>query len=172
MLKGSGGMKLSGAYIFHLCMAVLAVPGLTVFSAGLGYSWIGHFFSADKSPQAFYSDHLLLAATLVGLLLAYTVCDMLTDRGAVWVWVPFTLVFLVRVLTWKESVLFHSSILDHFFTNDCQIQDWRDPTFASRCADKLFLTQVFVGALAYSCGALVHRFMRRPTLRAGRFSST
>ena len=160
-------MKLTGAYIFHLCMAGLVVPWLPMFSAGLSYWLIGRFFSADHSPQAFYSDHLILTAILSGLFLAYAICDMLTARGAVWVWVPFTLVFLVRVLTWRESVLFHSSILHHFFTNGCQIQDWREPTFASRCADKLFLTQVFAGALAYSCGALIHRLVHRRTLRAG-----
>ena len=155
-------MKLLGAYIFHLCMAVLAVPWLTLFSAAIFYSLVGHFFSAASSPQMFYSDHLLFVAAVVGVCLAYTVCDGLTNRGAIWVWVPLTVVFVLRIATWKESVIFHSGVLNHFFTMDCQIENWRDSAF-SNCGDKLFLTQLFVASIGYSIGALVYDVKRRRT---------
>ncbi len=148
-------MKLIAAYIFHCCMAALAVPWLTMFSSAIVYSLVGHFFSADTSPQMFYSDHLLFVVVVAGMCLAYIVCDTFTNRGAIWIWVPFTVIFLLRILTWKESVVLHSEVLSHFFTKDCQIGNWRDADFSS-CADKLFLTQVFVAAVAYSIGALVY----------------
>lgn len=37
------------------------------------------------------------------------------------------------------------------------MQNWTEPAFASRCSDKLFLTPLVVGTLAYSAGALIHR---------------
>jgi hypothetical protein len=154
-------MKVIGAFAVHFFVAALAVPMLTLFSASLAYSLLGHFFSTDASPQMFYSDHFISVAIIVGLCLGYAVCDMVTRRGAVWVWVPFTLIFLLRVLTWKESVLFHSGVFGHFFTEDCQIQNWRDPTLASRCGDKLLLTQAFIGSMAYSIGSFLHGAVRR-----------
>jgi hypothetical protein len=151
-------MKSIGRFIFHVCIAALAVPMLTLLVAALGYSWVSRFFSAVTSPQMFYSEHFIFVAALVGACLAYTVSEVLTDRGAVWVWVPFTLLFMVRVLTWKESFGVHSSTFGHFFTQDCQIQSWPETDFAERCGDKLFLTQLFIGSMAYSIGALIHIF--------------
>ncbi len=160
-------MKLIGAYIFHFCLAALTVPWLTLFSAAIFYSLVGHFFSADTSPQMFYSDHFLFVVVVVGMCLAYTVCDTLTNRGAIWIWVPFTAIFLLRILTWKESVMFHSGVLDHFFTKDCQIGNWSNTDFSS-CGDKLFLTQLFVASMAYSIGALIYDVVPRRTSILGK----
>jgi hypothetical protein len=63
--------------------------------------------------------------------------------------------------------MFHSGVLDHFFTKDCQIENWHD-TDLSNCADKLFLTQLFVASMAYSLGALVYDVVSRKTSTAGK----
>jgi hypothetical protein len=59
-----------------------------------------------------------------------------------------------------NRILFHSSIVEHFFTADCQIQTWREIDFASRCGDKLFLMQLVVGTCAYSAGAAIQHIVK------------
>jgi hypothetical protein len=157
------------AYLLHLAIATLAVPALTLLSSGLAYSLVGHALTSAASPQQFYSDHLLALAVITGLWLAYSVCDAFTSMGALWVWIPSTLVFVARILSWRAggSVLFHSGIIQHFFAAGCQIQDYREPAFALRCSDKLFLTPFVVGSLAYSAGSAIHRAAQhRPSAAA------
>jgi hypothetical protein len=153
-------MKRILEYGIHLLIATLAVPWLTVMAAGLAYGIVSPFLPSVSTPQRFYSDYLLFLVVVVGALLAYTVSDKLIDGPAIWVWIPFTAVFLLRVLYWRAagSVLVGSgSFLEHFFTADCQIQNWREGGFDSRCPDKLFLTPLFMGSLSYSAGAAIHR---------------
>ncbi len=141
----------------HLCASALVVPGLTLLLMSVGFWFVHHLLGIGDSVQQFYSDYFLLTAVIVGLGLAYEVCDTFTVKGALWVWIPFTLIFAVRVLTWETSgsVLFQSGFIGHFFMANCQIARWADPDFTSRCSDKLFLTQLFMGTLAYSCGAFI-----------------
>ena len=152
------GVKWIGGYPLHLCASALVVPGLTLLLVSVGFWFVHRLLDVGDSPQQFYSDYFLLMAVIVGLGLAYTVCDTFTAKGAVWVWIPFTLIFAVHVLTWETSgsVLFQSGFISHFFTANCQIARWAEPGFISRCSDKLFLTQLFVGTLAYSCGAFIY----------------
>jgi len=155
-------MKPLLAFIFHLVIALLAVPLLTLFS-GVMVHWVIRYVGLSaKSPQQFISDHLLLLVAATGLSLAYLVCDTFTSRSAVWVWIPALLVFAVRVSTWRStgSVLFHSSVVEHFITVNCQIQSWRDVGFAERCSDKLFLMQVVVGTFGYSAGAVLYYIVK------------
>ena len=154
-------MKPVLAFLFHLFIATLAVPILALISASMVYSAIRHVAFFATGPQQFYSDHLFLFVAATGLWLAYLVCDTFTSRSAVWVWIPALLAFALRVAIWRStgSVLFHSSIVEHFFTADCQIQTWRDTEFASRCADKLFLMQLIVGTLGYSAGAAIQHIV-------------
>jgi hypothetical protein len=159
-------MKWFGVYLLHLCSGGLVVPGLTLILMSLGFRVVHRLVGIGGSPQQFYSDYSLAMAVLVGLGLAYEVCETFTAKGAVWVWLPFTLIFLARILIWEKSgsVLFHAGLVNHFFTVPCQIAEYAEPDFASRCADKLFLTQSFVGSLAYSCGALIYKMVaRRPS---------
>ena len=65
----------------------------------------------------------------------------------------------------EVSILFHGGIAGHFFTAPCQITQYAEPDFAFRCADKLFLTQLFVGTLAYSCGGFIYRIVTCRTSR-------
>ena len=89
--------------------------------------------------------------------------DTFTYRSAVWVWIPALLAFAVRVAIWRStgSVLFHSSVVEHFITADCQLQNWRDAHFTSRCGDMLFLMQLVICPVAYSAGAAIQRIVER-----------
>ena len=103
---------------------------------------------------------MLLLASVTGLLFGYWICGMITSRSAVWVWIPVVLAFGVRVIFWLStgSVLFHASVIEHFITADCQAQSWREMSFVTSCTDKVLLTPLIFGALAYSAGAAVQRF--------------
>lgn len=151
------------AFLFHVAIAMLIVPGLALLSGSMLYSIIRHFASSATSPQQFYSDHLFLLVTVSGLWLAYAVCDVFTNRSAVWVWIPALLAFVVRVAVWRSagSVFFHTGIVEHFFTADCQIGDWRDASFPSSCGDKLLFMQLVVGPFGYSVGAVIQRVVER-----------
>jgi hypothetical protein len=163
-------MKPVLAFVLHFAIATLAVPMLALISAPMVYSVMRHITFFSTGPQQFYSDHLFLFVAATGLWLAYLVCDTFTNRSAVWVWIPALLAFALRVAIWRStgSVLFHSSIVEHFFTADCQIQAWRDTEFASRCADKLFLMQLVVGTFGYSAGAAIQHIVE---LRRRRFDA-
>lgn len=153
-------MKRIVAYGLHLVVAALAVPWLTLMASSLAYGVFSPFLTSVGTPQQFYSDYLLFLVVVVGALLAYAVSDNYMAGPAIWVWIPFTAVFLLRVLYWQAggSVLGGpGSILEHFFTAHCQIQNWREAGFDSRCPDKLFLTPLFIGSLSYSAGAAIHR---------------
>jgi hypothetical protein len=58
------------------------------------------------------------------------------------------------------SVLFHSSVVEHFFTANCQIQAWHEIGFVERCSDKLFLMQAVVGTFGYSAGAVLYYIVK------------
>ncbi len=153
-------MKRILEYGMHVLIAALAVPWLAIMAAGLANSIFSHFLISIRTPQQFYSDYSLILVVVVGSLLAYAVTDNLIAGPAVWVWIPFTVVFLMRVLYWRsEGSVFggSGSFLEHFFTADCQIQNWREGGFGSRCPDKLFLTPLFIGSVSYSIGAAIHR---------------
>ena len=140
-------MRSALAFICHLAIALLATPMVTFFSAALAY-WVTRYIgSAATSSQQFYSDHLLLLASVSGLLLGYVVCDTFTCRSAIWVWIPAVLGLGVRIAVWHStgSVLFHASVIEHFVTADCQIQSWREVGFTTLCSDKLLLMPVVVG---------------------------
>jgi len=156
-------MKRILAYGLHLVVAALAVPWLTLMASGLAFGVFSPFLTSVSTPQQFYSDYLLFLVVVVGALLAYAVSDNFMAGPAIWVWIPFAAVFLLRVLYWRAagSVLGGpGSFLEHFFTVDCQIQNWREGGFDSRCPDKLFLTPLFIGSLSYSAGAAIHRVSR------------
>jgi len=87
-------------------------------------------------------------------------CGTFPDTSAQWVWVPATMAFLFRVIDWRTtgSVLTGpGSLVEHFFTANCQIQNYSEAGFATRCFDKLFVTPLWIGTLAYSAGAVIHR---------------
>ena len=155
-------MKPVLTFVFHFVVAILIVPGLALLSGTMLYSVMRHIVSSATGPQRFYSDHLFLLVAVTGLWLAYVVCDTFTSRSAVWVWIPALLFFTVRVAIWRStrSVFFHSSVVEHFFTADCQIENWRDADFASRCGDKLFLMQLVIGPFWYSAGAAIQRIVK------------
>jgi hypothetical protein len=165
-------MKPALAFVFHLFIAILAVPMLALFSVTV-YSVVRRIAHTSTTPQQFYSEHLFLFVGATGLWLAYLVCDTFTSRSAIWVWIPALLVFALRVVMWRSegSVLFHSSFVEHFFTADCRIQSWRDPDFASRCADKLFLMQLVIGMFGYSAGGTIQRVVKRRRRRSDAVSS-
>ncbi len=155
-------MKRILAYGLHLVVAAF-VPWLTLMVSGLAYGVVSPFVTSVRTPQQFYSDYLLFLVVMVGAMLAYVVSDNLLGGPAIWVWIPFAAVFLLRVLYWRAggSVLVGSgSFLEHFFTADCQIQNWREGGFDSRCPDKLFLTPLFIGGVSYSAGAAIHRVIQ------------
>ncbi len=160
-------MKLVGAYFLHLCSSALVVPGLTLLLMSVGFSVVDRLAGIGGSPQKFYSDYFLPMAVVIALALAYQVCETFTAKCAVWVWVPFTLIFIARVVAWMASgsVLFRSGLVSHFFAADCQVAQWAEPNFTSRCSDKLFLTQLFIGTLAYSCGASIYNVIARRASR-------
>ena len=155
-------MKPALTFVFHFVIAILIVPGLALLSGTMLYSVMRHIVPFATDPQRFYSDHLFLLVAVTGLWLAYVVCDTFTSRSAVWVWIPALLFFAVRVAIWRStgSVFFHSSVVEHFFTADCQIDNWRDADFASRCGDKLFLMQLVIGPFWYSAGAAIQRIVQ------------
>jgi hypothetical protein len=163
-------MKPVLAFVFHFILATLAVPMLALISAPMVYSVMRRIALSATRPQQFYSDHLFLFVAANGLWLAYLVCDTFTSRSAVWIWIPILLALALRIAIWRStgSVLFHPSVVEHFFTADCQIQNWRDPEFATRCADKLFLMQMVVGSFAYSAGAAIQQIVeiRRRSVEA------
>src|ERR1019366_153265 len=153
-------MKCTLAYVGHLLIATLAVPWLTILAGGLTYGIFSPFLTSVKTPQQFLSDHLIVLVVIVGALLAYALSATFTSRSALWVWIPATIVFVLRVLDWRAagSVLVGSgSFIEHFFTANCQFNNWREAGFDSRCPDKLFLTPLFIGSLSYSAGAAIHR---------------
>jgi len=123
----------------------------------------------STSAAQFYSEHLLLITALAGLSLGYFVSNEVTVIGASWVWLPAILVLSVRLLTWRASasLLLHVGIFQHFFAANCQIQNWRDPSFQSNCVDKMLLTPLVIGSIAYSAGAVIYRMLRigRPESR-------
>jgi hypothetical protein len=156
-------MKPVLTFVLHFVIATLIVPGLALISGGLLYFFMRQITSSATGPQRFYSDYLFLLIAANGLWLAYVVCDAFNSRSAVWVWIPALLAFAVRVAIWRStgSVLFHSSVAEHFFTADCQIQNWRNADFTSCCGDKLFLMQLVIGPFGYSAGAAIQRIVER-----------
>ena len=156
-------MKPTLAFLFHLVSASLAVPMLALLcSAGIVYPLIRHIGFSSTNPQQFCSEHLFLFLVLTGMWLAYLVCDTFTSRLAIWVWVPAVLLLGVRIAMWwsSGSVLYHSSIVEHFFTANCQFQSWRDATFAERCGDKLLLMQLVIAPFGYSAGAAIYHLLK------------
>ena len=153
-------MKTLLGFLFHLVIASLAVPMLALFSSGMVYSLIRHWL-LSANPQQFYSDHLFLFVAVSGMWLAYLVCETFTDRLAAWVWIPAVLLVAVRIAMWSRSgsVLYHSSVVEHFFTANCQFQSWREGNFAERCGDKLLLMQLVIGFLGYSAGAAIYHIL-------------
>ena len=156
-------MKRTKAYVEHVLIATLGVPPLTIMAGGLTYGLFSPFLASVKTSQQFLSDHLIFLVVIAGALLAYAVSGTFTSRSALWVWVPATIVFVLRVLDWRASgsaLVGSGSFIEHFFTANCQIQNWREGGFASTCFDRLYVTQLFVGALAYSAGAAIHRIIQ------------
>jgi hypothetical protein len=153
-------MKRILAYGGHLLAATFAVPWLSMLAGGLIYGIFRPFLTSINTPQQLLSEHLIFLAVVVGASLAYSVSGKFTGTSALWVWIPATTVFVLRVLDWRAngSVLVGSgSFIEHFFTANCQIQNWREGGFESRCFDRLYLTPLFAGSLAYSAGAAIHR---------------
>lgn len=143
-------MKSALAFLMHLVIALLAVPMLTLIGGGLADSIARYVRAAAGSPGQFYSDHLFLLTTLIGVLLAYWVCQRLSCRMAVWVWIPAVIAFALRIAVWCStgSVLFRRSVTEHFVTADCQVGAWRDVGFSTRCSDKLLLMPLILAPLA------------------------
>jgi len=157
-------MKRTMAYLLHLLIATVGVPWLTIMAGGLMYGVFSPFLTSGNTPQQFLSDYLIFLVVVAGASLAYVVSGTYTSRAAaLWVWIPATTVFVLRVLQWRAtgSVLVGSgSFIEHFFTANCQFNNWREGGFDSRCPDKLFLTPLFIGSLSYSAGAAIHRVIR------------
>ena len=144
-------------------MASLVVPMLTFFSTDVRY-WLARYIgSYVTSPQQFYSNHLLLLAGMTGVAVAYVVCESISSKSALWIWIPAVLALAVRIFVWRSSgsVLFHGSVMDHFVTADCQIQSWNEVGFSTRCADKTLLMPLIVGCVGYSVGAAIQAFKAR-----------
>src|SRR5271156_1873031 len=155
-------MKRTLAYMGHLVIATLGVPPLTIMAGGLTYGLFSPFLNSVNTPQQLLSNHLILLVVAAGALLGYAITGTLTSRSALWVWIPVTIAFLLRVLEWRASgsaLVGSGSIVEHFFTANCQIQNWSEGGFVSRCFDRLYVTQLFVGALAYSAGAAIRRII-------------
>jgi len=144
--------------------ALLAIPMLTLMSVGVIARMARSIGLASRGPTQFYYDHVLLLTSLIGALLAYWVCETLSSRSAVWVWIPAVIAFAIRIVVWLStgsvptgSVLFRESVIQHFFTVDCPQ--------AAYCPDQLMLTPWLLGPVAYSVGAALQRFVaprRRP----------
>ena len=152
-------MKPALAFIMHLVIALLAVPMLTLIFGALSGSIARDMGATGRDPGQFYSDHVLLLTSLIGALLAYWVCETLSSRSAVWVWIPAVIGFALRVAAWFStgSVLFRGSVIEHFITADCQVEDWRNAGFSAHCSDKLLLMPWILAPVAYSVGAALHR---------------
>jgi hypothetical protein len=136
-------MKRILAYGGHLLVATLAVAWLTMMAAGLVHGVLSPFLASVNTPQQLYSDHVMLLVVVVGMLLSYGMSGTFTSKSALWVWIPATTVFVFRVLEWHASgsaLVGSGSLVEHFFTVSCQIQNWREAGFGERCLDKLFLT--------------------------------
>lgn len=157
-------MRSALVFIFHLAIALLVAPMLTFFSSDVAY-WVARSYwvatARATSSQQFYSDHLLVLASVTGLLLGYFVCGEITSRSAVWVWVPVVIAFAIRIAVWFStgSVLLRESVIAHFITADCQINGWRDVGYSTHCADKMLLMPAILGSVAYSVGAVLQRFV-------------
>jgi hypothetical protein len=154
-------MKSALIFILHLLIALLAIPMLTFIFGGVADSIARNIGSAERGPGQFYSDHILLLTSLIGVSLAYWVCATLSSRSAVWVWVPAVIAFAIRVAAWFStgSVLFRGSVVEHFITADCQVEDWRNAGFSAHCSDKLLLMPLILAPIAYSVGAALQRFL-------------
>ena len=154
-------MKSALAFILHLVIALLAVPMLTLIFGGVVGSIARDIGAAGRGPGQFYSDHVFLLTSIIGAFLAYWVCDTLSSRSAVWVWVPAVIAFAIRVGAWFSagSVLFRGSVIEHFITADCQVEGWRDAGFSAHCSDKLLLMPLILGPVAYSVGAALQRLL-------------
>jgi len=153
-------MKRTLAYVGHVLIATLAVPWLTIMAGGLTYGVFSPLLTSVKTPQQFLSDHLIFLVAIVGALLAYALSTTFTSRSALWVWIPATIVFVLRVLDWRaagSALVGSGSLIEHFFTANCQFNNWREGGFDSRCPDKLFLTPLLIGGLSNSAGAAIHR---------------
>jgi hypothetical protein len=149
-------MKRILTYCGHLCIATLVVPFLALIALGVARL----FITSAYTPQEFYSEHAISLAAAAGGLFSYYTSGFFTSRSALWVWVPVSAVFLFRVLDWHTSgsvLLGRGSVVEHFFTTNCQIQNWRDEAFDIRCPDRLFLTPLVIGTVAYSVGAAIRR---------------
>lgn len=157
-------MKSALAFLFHSAIAGLVTPMLTFFLSDVAY-WIARSYwvapSRATSAEQFYSDHLLVLASVTGLVLGYFICGEIPSRSALWVWIPAVIAFAIRIALWFStgSVLFRERFIGHFITADCQVSGWRDVGFSTRCSDKLLLMPVILGPVAYSLGAALQRFM-------------
>lgn len=155
-------MKRILAYGGHLLAATFAVPWLSMLAGGLIYGILSPFLTSIKTPQQVLSEHPTFLVVVVGASLAYSVSGKFSSKTALWVWIPAAILFVLRVAGWRAtgSVLFGSgSFIEHFFTANCQIQNWREGGFESRCFDRLYVTPLFAGSLAYSAGAAIHRVL-------------
>jgi len=155
-------MKRILAYGGHLLAATIGVWWLTVLATGVALGIFNPFLTSPKTPLQFLSEHLVFLVVVVGTSLGYSVSGKFTRKSALWIWIPATLVFVLRILDWRAtgSVLVGSgSFVEHFFTANCQIQNWHEGGFESRCFDRLYVTPLFVGSLAYSAGAAIHRII-------------
>ncbi|MBZ5719263.1 MAG: hypothetical protein LAO03_02675 [Acidobacteriia bacterium] len=160
-------MKRILAFGGHLLAATLAVPLLTIMASGLAYGVFSPFLTSVKTPQQFYSDHLIFLVVVVGALLSFAMSGTFTGRSALWVWIPAAIVFLSRLLDWRatgSALIGSGSFVEHFFTANCQIQNWREGGFVARCSDKLYVTQLFAGSVAYSAGAAIRSVIYRRRL--------
>jgi hypothetical protein len=155
-------MKRTLAYLGHLLVATLAVPWFTILAGGMTYGLLSPFLTSVKTPQQFLSEHLIFLVVIVGVLFGYALSATFTSTSALWVWIPATIVFVLRVFDWRaagSALVGSGSFSEHFFTANCQFNNWREAGFASRCPDELFLTPLFLGGLSYSAGAAIHRII-------------
>lgn len=173
-LSGQMRMRSAVAFAYHLAIATLGVPLVTVFSAVLVY-WLAVGSVSSDAITLFYSSHVLSVTAVIGFCFGYLMGVILTGAVAMWVWVAPTVLFFIRLVAfWKStsSALFHPRIYEHFFPavsiSDWRqlwilgmcIQDWRDLLFGrgSYC-DPLF-TAIMVGSLTYSAGMAIHLAIR------------
>ncbi len=148
------------AYGGHLFAATFVAFWLSIWAERLLFDASRPFLAPTSTAQQFLSDHLIFLAFVVGASLAYSVSGTFPSKSALWVWIPAAAVFALRVLNWRESGSVLSgpgSFVEHFFTANCQIENWRELDFASRCFDRLYVTRLFAGSLAYSAGAAIRR---------------
>lgn len=154
-------MRPALAFTLHLAFALLAMPVIAISFSGTALArWAARYIgSAGRSPDQFYSDHVLLLTSVFGMLFGYWVCKEITSRSAVWIWIPAVIAIAIRIGLWFSSgaptgsVLFRESVIQHFFTGDCRL--------AAYCPDKLILMPWLFGPVAYSVGAALQRFVAR-----------